>query len=83
MSTNVCDNQDVFNVAVDKAVVSNNRKVIKENRSFLAYYALFMLIALVWAVMLSMRVPKAQRLIHTVFAFLFSPAYILAYYLKF
>jgi len=77
---NVCDKQDDFNVAVRNAVVASNREAMRENRSFLKYYMLFLAIAFFWAIILAMKVdlPVDRKVYHMLFAILFSPAYVIA-----
>lgn len=79
----VCDNQDDFNMAFRKAVKYTNKKNMKEAQPWLIVYAVLWLIFLFWGVMLAMKIPSGpERVEHIVFAIVFGPAYVLAYYLS-
>jgi len=74
----VCDNQNDFNQAFLNAV-KNMKSMSKSSK---IVYTVLWLFFLLWAILLALRVPEGQeRIQHLVFAFLFSPVYILSYYL--
>jgi uncharacterized membrane protein (DUF106 family) len=78
----VCDNQDNFNQAVQEAVKYNNNEVMKKSQPWAQICSIVWLIFFVWAVVLAMKVPVGPRRVeHIMFAILFSPAYVIAYYL--
>lgn len=78
----VCENQDDFNEAVRKAIKYNNKESMKKAQPWLYVYVVLWMIFLVWGVILAMQIPAGQtRLIHLVFAIVFSPVYVLSYYL--
>lgn len=75
----LCDNQDNFNDAFYKALkYSNNKKMV----SGVGIYMLIHLIFLFWGIMLALKQPKDQQIVHITLAIVFSPAYVLAYYLN-
>lgn len=79
---NVCKNQDDFNVAFRKALKQNNKDAEKKAKPWMYVYAIVWLIFFVWALLLAMQVaPGPARIVHLVFAMIFSPVYVLAYYL--
>jgi len=78
----VCQNQDDFNMAFRKAVKYNNKKAMKDNRPWIIVYAVLWLVFLIWGVLLAMQLPPGpERTEHLLFALVFGPAYVLAYYL--
>lgn len=78
----VCDNQSDFNHAFRKALKHNNKENLKKARPWMYVYMVLWLIFLVWALMLAIQVPAGpERVEHLVFALVFGPAYVLAYYL--
>lgn len=78
----VCDNQDDFNQAVRKALKNNYKEEMKKVRPWIFVYMVLWLIFFVWAVLLAMQIPAGpERVEHLVFAMVFSPIYVLAYYL--
>jgi small-conductance mechanosensitive channel len=72
--------QSDFNIAIDRAV---RQLRLRESRltPMMAVSMIIYLILIVWAVMLAMTVKSGDKALHIVTAFVFSPAYILAYYL--
>lgn len=76
--SSVCDNQADFNKAFREAVKND----MKKNKPWIYVSTVLLLIFLIWAVLLAMQVPKgSERVEHLLFAMLFSPVYVLAYYL--
>jgi bacteriorhodopsin len=79
---NVCDNQDDFNVAFDKALKQNNKDAMKKARPWVYVYVTLFMIFFIWALVLAMQTsPGPHRIVHLVIAMVFSPIYVLAYYL--
>ena len=79
--TDVCKNQDAFNKSFREAI----KYVQKENepRQWVQLVvAVFGIILIVWAVILAVRVHGSEQRIHIVLALLFSPVYIISYYLS-
>lgn len=78
----VCATQDDFNVAFDKALKQNNKDAMKKMAPWVYVYMVLWLIFFVWALVLAMQVASGPtRVVHLVFAMVFSPIYVLAYYL--
>ena len=78
----VCDNQADFNKAFHKALEHNNRENYKKSKPWMYVSVLLWVIFFVWALMLAMKVtPGPERQVHLVFAMIFSPVYVLSYYL--
>ena len=78
----LCDNQDNFNDAFYKALKDSRKRDNKKMASGVGIYMLFHLIFLFWGIMLALKQPKDQQIVHLTLAMVFSPAYVLAYYLK-
>lgn len=78
----LCDNQDNFNDAFYNALQNSRKKDDKKRLSGIAIYMLFHLIFLFWAIILALKQPKDQKIAHLTLAMVFSPAYVLAYYLN-
>ena len=79
----VCDNQDDFNMAFRKAVKYNNKENIKKSKPWMYVYLVLWLIFFLWAIILALQVPEgSDRVKHLVFAIVFSPVYVLSYYLN-
>ena len=80
--TDVCDNQNDFNKAFDKALKQNNKDSRKKNKPWVSVLMVILLIFTVWAIVLAMQVERGEkRIMHFIFAFLFSPVYVFSYYL--
>jgi hypothetical protein len=80
----VCNSQDDFNVAMNKAIKNKTKQDIKQAGGWLYVYVLVHMIFLIWALILAMQINKGpERIIHLVFAIVFSPAYVIAHYLCF
>tara|TARA_Y100000389_G_scaffold170644_1_gene177769 strand:+ start:791 stop:1039 length:249 start_codon:yes stop_codon:yes gene_type:complete len=78
----LCDNQDNFNDAFYKALKDSRKRDNKKMASGVGIYMLFHLIFLFWGIMLALKQPKDQQIVHLTLAMVFSPAYVLAYYLN-
>lgn len=79
----VCDNQSDFNMAFKKAVKYNNDQYMKKNKGWVIAYSVILIIFIVWALILVSRMNGGDnRVLHYVFAFLFSPIYVLSHYLN-
>jgi len=79
---NVCANQQVFNQALYDAVKYNQKEELKKERPWMYVYVILWMVFFVWAIVLAMRAPAGhERIEHLVFAMVFSPVYVLAYYL--
>jgi hypothetical protein len=79
----VCDNQSDFNEAVNRAMKANDKRAMKKARPWLLSYSILWLLFLVWALILAMRIPPGpERIEHILFALLFSPMYVISYYLS-
>jgi len=78
----ICNDQDSFNNAFDKALKHEKHKMNKDNKTAMIIGSILMLIFIVWALLLAMKTPSEHRVIHLVLAMIFSPAYILAHYLN-
>lgn len=78
----VCDNQNDFNVAVKNALKYNVKETEKKMKPYIYVMLVLGVIFLVWAILLAMQVaPGPGRVVHLVFAMMFSPMYVIAYYL--
>ena len=78
----VCENQDDFNRAFRKAIKYNNKENMKKARPWIYVYLVLWLIFMVWGILLAMKIaPGPERVEHLLFALVFGPAYVLAYYL--
>jgi len=78
----VCANQDVFNVAVRKALKENEKEAMKKIGSWVYVYVVLWLVFFVWGVILAMQISDhTERVEHILFALVFGPIYVIAYYL--
>ena len=78
----VCDNQDDFNHAFRKALEYNNKENYKKNKPWMYVSLVLWIIFFIWAIMLAMKMPQGpERVVHLVFAMVFSPLYVISYYL--
>ena len=75
--TNVCKDQKSFNRALDKAI---NRQY-KLSGPLIVYIILHIVLA-VYAIMLALKQPVENRLVHVVLAIIASPVYIIAYWVS-
>ena len=75
-----CTNQADFNKALRTGIKYTNKK--NKNRQWTWMYTALWAIFFVWGILLAMKIPTGQmRSLHTVLAIVFSPVYVLAYYL--
>jgi hypothetical protein len=83
MSTgSVCDNQADFNVAFRKALEANAKHQVKKLGNWIYLYVAIWAIFFVWAIILAMKMGQGpMRVLHLVLAILFSPVYVVSYYL--
>jgi hypothetical protein len=73
------NNENAFNNEFSNSL--KKRKTMSEQ--LLMFYTLVHLIFLVWGVMLAFRsVPRQNRVMHLTLAIVFSPAYVLGYYIN-
>ena len=80
MSTNVCNDQKTFNKAVKKAINHLDESDSKNQAANLVM-VLITLTFYIWALLLALKVQdKQHRLLHVLFALVFGPIYVLAYY---
>ena len=80
MSKNVCNDQKTFNKAVKKAI-NNLDDPDSKNQTANLIMVLITLTFYVWALLLALKVQdKQHRLLHVLFALVFGPIYVLAYY---
>ena len=77
----VCDNQADFNQAVKEAVKYSQDQYRENHKGAIAAYIVIWLIFLIWAVFLALKRDAASRVSHLMFAMVFSPFYVMAYYL--
>ena len=78
MST-VCDNQNKFNKSFREAVKYVEKKD-KSGKIVMIIAVAIYVIFTVWALILSARMPDNEKTEHMMFALLFSPAYVISYY---
>lgn len=77
----VCQDQVTFNHAFKNAVHAYNKSYMEENQTYLTVVMIVWLLLTVWAVMLAARIRDPnERIEHIIFAVLFPPLYIVAYY---
>ena len=86
----VCTNQDTFNKAFRSAIKYNEKIDEKRERhrlrkmsGVICIYSVIHLIFLIWGIMLAFKSqPPKNRVIHMTLAIIFSPIYVLSYYLN-
>ena len=77
----VCQNQDTFNQSLRQAIKYNEKQDRPKKVVQLILLAIYM-IFIVWALLLASKVSDSDgRKLHFVLALLFSPVYIISYYL--
>jgi hypothetical protein len=82
LNMNICGSQDNFNHAFDKAVRYTEKENLKKVKPWVYVSATLWLVFFVWALLLAMQVEAGQnRLVHLVLAMVFSPVYVLSYYI--
>lgn len=78
----VCNSQDDFNIALRKGLKYNFQQTEKKLKPYMYVSFAIMFIFIVWALLLAMKVsPGPDRVAHLVFAIVFSPIYVIGYYL--
>ena len=78
----LCKDQDTFNESVYKAIKEYDKKMSNKMKDPLTIYLVVHMIFIIWALILSLKHTKSeQRIIHIMSALIFSPAYIIAYYI--
>ena len=81
MSSPICNNQDSFNTAFRSAVKYVDKKE-KPNKSAQIIMFIILFVLILWALLLSMKSGSGQVQVKQVLlAIVFSPIYIIAYYL--
>jgi hypothetical protein len=80
--SNICDNQQDFNIGMYKAVKQYRHDKTKKMSSAFYSYGTVWMIFFIWAIILSFKQQGSSRTVHFLFAILFSPAYVIAYYLS-
>lgn len=78
----LCDNQDKFNKAFYDALKDSRKKDTKTSTPAIYVYIVLHTIFLIWGVMLAFKQPREQRVVHITMSMVFSPAYVMAYYLN-
>jgi hypothetical protein len=78
----LCTDQDKFNDAFYKALKNARKKDEKNSTGVVVVYAIIHMVFLIWGVMLAFHQPREQRIMHITLAAVFSPVYVLAYYLN-
>lgn len=78
--SNVCQNQDTFNQSLSQAVKYMEKKDRPSKAVQLVLLAVFFIL-LLWALLLASK-SGMDKTLHYVLAMLFSPVYILSYYLS-
>lgn len=84
MSTDVCQNQTVFNSAVKDALkkIEDDQCNTNECKTSVVIMYIIILILYIYAIILAMQADKEHRIIHLSMALLLGPLYVLAYYLN-
>ena len=77
--SNVCQNQDTFNQSVNQAIKYVDKKNMPSKTVQIIALVIFFVI-LLWALMLASK-SGMDTTLHYVLAMVFSPVYILSYYL--
>lgn len=81
-TNNVCQNQDTFNDAFSDAL-DNYYKENRLSQNAMIMYLVVFIVLFLWALYLAMKLkPSSERIAHIFFAMLFSPVYIISYYLN-
>ena len=82
--SNICDNQNNFNVAFSKALKYEREKNMPSPTAFVVTSVVaiaILIVLLIWALGLA-RKTKGDKLLHTFFALVASPGYIISYYIS-
>lgn len=78
----VCDNQNDFNIAVQKAVQYDKQQMMKKDKPYAYVYFALLCIFIFWAIMIAMKKSSSDRIVQLVFAIVFSPFYVVSHYLS-
>jgi bacteriorhodopsin len=77
-----CTSQGNFNEALRAGIKYNYKQNQKKAKPWIWVYLALYVIFFVWAILLAVQVPAGQmRTVHVALAIVFSPVYVLAYYL--
>ena len=80
--SNVCSDQDTFNNAVYTALKDLDKEDMEKHKSWRTVHVVIWMVFFLWAVFLAMKVHNGpDKVEHLLFAMVFSPIYVLAYYL--
>lgn len=84
MSSDVCQNQTVFNSAVKDALkkIEDDQCNTTGCKTSVVIMYIIILILYIYAIILAMQADKEHRIIHLSMALLLGPLYVLAYYLN-
>jgi succinate-acetate transporter protein len=78
----ICQDQDNFNSSFYKALQYSREKETKGMGIVLSMYLILHTIFIFWAVLLAFKQEPQGRIIHITLAIIFSPAYVISYYLN-
>lgn len=78
----LCDDQDTYNNAFYKALKYSRKKEENKVMGSLCVYMIIHMVFLIWGIFLAFKQPLEQRVIHITLAIVFSPVYVLAYYMN-
>jgi hypothetical protein len=81
--SNVCKDQQTFNESLYQAVEYSRKTSEKKMTGGVGTYLVIHTLFLVWGIVLAFKSqPANNRVMHITMAMVFSPAYVLAYYLN-
>jgi hypothetical protein len=81
--SNVCTDQKTFNNAFYEALKDSRKKDDKKIDGVILVYIVIHTIFLIWGIILAFKSqPPQNRVVHITLAIVFSPMYVLAYYLN-
>lgn len=78
----LCSDQDSFNHAFYKALRHSRKKDDRNVSGVVCVYMIIHVIFLIWGIMLAFKQPVENRIVHITLAMVFSPVYVVAYYLN-
>lgn len=82
MDGGVCSDQNTFNNAVYTALKDLDKEDMEKHKSWRTVHIIIWMVFFLWAVFLAMKVNNGpEKIEHLIFAMVFSPIYVLAYYL--
>ena len=82
MDGGVCSDQNPFNNAVYTALKDLDKEDMEKHKSWRTVHIIIWMVFFLWAVFLAMKVNNGpEKIEHLIFAMVFSPIYVLAYYL--